>query len=122
MFDVGTPTKPRRISNSTFWSPNGIAAGSGLLFVSANRYGLSAFRLIHEARLDAVETNGGDLLRLRVKGTPGVGGQIQRSSDLGNWFDWQSIVLGEASIELTDNLKAVHQFYRVKLPQPNEAR
>ncbi len=113
VFDIGNPTKPRRISNSAFWGPNGIAAANGLLFVSANRYGLSVFRLIREARL---ETTVGDVFRLRVKGTPGVSGQIQRSSDLRNWYDWQSIVLGEASIELTDTAQPVQQFYRVALP------
>jgi len=116
VFDIAIPTKPRRISKSAYWSPNGIAAGNGLLFVTANRYGLSAFNLIHEARLDSVENIGGDL-RLRVKGTPGVGGQIQRSSDLRNWLDWRSIVLGDSPIELTDAPEEVHQFYRVVLPQ-----
>lgn len=117
VFDLGNPAAPRRISNSPFWGPNGIAAGNGLLLQTANRYGLSVFNLIHEARLGFVQSTDSNLLRLRVKGTPGVGGQIQRSSDLRNWHDWRSIVLGESAIELTDTPDAAQQFYRLMLPQ-----
>ncbi len=56
------------------------------------------------------------LFRLAITGDPGSIIQIQRSDDLLNWEDWQSITLGDqpAKIEDSEMTTRLAGFYRVK--------
>jgi hypothetical protein len=66
-------------------------------------------------RLDMVRQNG---TRLRIVGPAGVSGRLQRSTDLREWSDWQSISFGSEPVEISDaqTATATQQFYRVITP------
>ena len=66
-------------------------------------------------RLEMIAQNG---TRLRVAGPAGLPGRLQRSTDLGQWSDWQSISFGSEPIEISDaqSATATQQFYRVITP------
>ena len=66
-------------------------------------------------RLEIVVQNG---IRLRVAGPAGLPGRLQRSTDLREWSDWQSISFGSEPVEISDpqTATATQQFYRVIAP------
>jgi predicted alpha/beta superfamily hydrolase len=66
-------------------------------------------------RLEIVTQNG---TRLRVAGPAGLAGRLQRSTDLREWSDWQSISFGSEPEEISDpqTATAAQQFYRVIAP------
>jgi len=53
-------------------------------------------------------------IRLGMEGPRGVRVRLQRSTNLSNWHDWQSITLGAEPIEVshTDAATAPWKFYR----------
>ena len=66
-------------------------------------------------RLEMIAQNG---TRLRVAGPAGLPGRLQRSTDLHEWSDWQSISFGSEQVEISDpqTATATQQFYRVITP------
>jgi hypothetical protein len=66
-------------------------------------------------RLEMITQNG---IRLRVAGPAGLPGRLQRSTDLHEWSDWQSISFGSEPVEISDaqTATATQQFYRVIAP------
>src|SRR4029453_6018712 len=50
-------------------------------------------------RLEIVAQNG---IRLRVVGPAGLPGRLQRSTDLREWSDWQSVTFGREPVEISD--------------------
>jgi predicted alpha/beta superfamily hydrolase len=66
-------------------------------------------------RLEIVTQNG---MRLRIAGPAGLLGRLQRSTDLREWSDWQSISFGNEPAEISDPQTATptQQFYRVIVP------
>jgi predicted alpha/beta superfamily hydrolase len=66
-------------------------------------------------RLEIVTRNG---TRLRVTGPAGLPGRLQRSTDLREWSDWQSVTFGSEPEEISDPqaATATQQFYRVIAP------
>jgi predicted alpha/beta superfamily hydrolase len=66
-------------------------------------------------RLEIVTQNG---MRLRIAGPAGLPGRLQRSTDLREWSDWQSISFGSEPVEISDPQTATptQQFYRVIVP------
>ena len=66
-------------------------------------------------RLEIIRQNG---TRLRIVGPAGVSGRLQRSTDLREWSDLQSISFGSEPVEISDaqTATATQQFYRVITP------
>lgn len=66
-------------------------------------------------RLDIVVQNG---IRLRVAGPAGVPGRLQRSTNLRDWSDWQTISFGSEPVEVSEpqTATATRHFYRVVTP------
>ena len=66
-------------------------------------------------RLEIVVQNG---IHLRVAGPAGLPGRLQRSTDLREWSDWQSISFGSEPVEISAPQAATanQQFYRVITP------
>ncbi len=59
---------------------------------------------------------GGELVRFRVSGTPGLSCQVQGSSDLQTWTVIQTVVLTESGVEVFEPAGAGPRFYRAVIP------
>jgi len=66
-------------------------------------------------RLEIVTQNG---MRLKIAGPAGLAGRLQRSTDLREWSDWQSISFGSEPVEISapQTATTTQQFYRVTTP------
>jgi hypothetical protein len=119
VISVSDSRQPRRVGGKSAFHPSDITVAGNNVFVTAGEQGLMIFDLCraHPAvrACVAAEASG---FRVRLHGEAGLSVRVQRSANLRDWEDWQSVTLGAVPAELTDpDAGAVPQrFYRAVHP------
>jgi len=146
VYDISNPTNPMYIGgNSTFYpadialfeesltSPAIVASGVGAtadgysssgdyVYVAAGEDGLIILEKYRELRIGvaSITENGG--VTFLLSGARGQRVLVQRSTNLVDWEDWDTMTLTEEPCEITDNTTSATQlFYRV-IPDDSNAQ
>ncbi len=115
MVSIGTPTTLKRVGGNLAMSPEHLTIHGDKVYVGAGTDGLMILSLFRPPlRMATSLVIRGGLFRMAVSGQPGSKVRVQRSSNLRDWEDWESVTLGQQPIELSDSdtLTAPNRFYR----------
>jgi hypothetical protein len=118
VIDVSDPSNPRRVGGNSAVAVWNLGVAGDRILASTDRDGLQILNnfltpIELSPRLDA------GAVKLMLRGPAGQSIRVQRTSaPVGNWEDWQTLVVGSGGTELTDSLSpAVNQrFYRAVAP------
>ena len=106
-----------RTGNSLFGAFD-VAVAGNKVFVAGFEDGLIILDLFRPSvRLEPVSPQQPGGFRFLVRGDAGLSVRVQRSANLHDWEDWQTLTLGATPSELSDlDAGAVsHRFYRVRI-------
>lgn len=83
-----------------------------------NDRGLAILDLFRPLRLEPLPGVATNPFRLRADGPRGVSLLLQRSANLTEWQDWQSVTFRGSPVEVADFDAATgaHRFYRASVP------
>jgi hypothetical protein len=116
VIDISNPANPRRVGGNSILAADSsfVLVDGERLFSAGDRGEMVIFDLFRPFRLEPMAGNNPNQLRLNVGGPRGVTAQIQRSTNLTNWEDWQPVTLGAAPTEISDPdaATATRRFYR----------
>jgi hypothetical protein len=119
VIDVSNPASPQRVGgNSLFAASNLIVAGNKV-FVAATSDGFVILDLFRPSlRLELVSPQQPGSFRFLVRGDAGLSVRIQRSANLRDWENWQTLTLGATSSGLSDLDAGANpdRFYRAVTP------
>ena len=119
MIDVSNPANPQRVGgNSGFGASDVVVAGANVFF-AARFSGLVILDLFRPSlRLEPVSPQQPGGFRFLVRGDAGLSVRVQRSSNLRDWEDWQTLTLGATPSELSDLDAGANsrRFYRAVMP------
>jgi len=115
VIDIKDPTNPQRVADQTGFVATGVAASEDKVFVATDSGDLLIFDAIRppvELTLSSAGSHGP--LALSVSGPSGAVVKVQRSADLHDWQDWQTVTLGGTPTEVSDSPvgTGLLQFYR----------
>ena len=127
MRDVSDPAQPRRVGDNRLigdlsaFGATDITAAGGKLYALAGERGLiilDLFRDPNALRLETLSPLTAGSFRFLLHGMPGMSGQVRRSSNLGDWTDWQPFDLGALPLEFSDPTDSSNsqKFYRAVSP------
>ena len=119
VIDVSNPANPRRVGgNSGFGASDVVVAGTNV-FVAARYSGLVILDLFRPSlRLEPVSPQQPGGFRFLVRGDAGLSVRVQRSANLRDWEDWQTLTFGATPSELSDLDAGANpqRFYRAVTP------
>jgi hypothetical protein len=119
VIDITDPSHPRRIGGHSGIAVFGVAVNESQVFVASDAEGLLVFDLVASPiLLEPLDPTPGAGFLLRVHGDAGVTVRVQRSQDLREWTDWQTVTLDTVPTELSDleSNTTPHRFYRAVTP------
>jgi len=119
VIDVSNPANPQRVGGNSLVDARGLIVAGTNVFVAAGYDGLVIFDLFRPSlRLEPVSTQQPGGFRFLVRGDAGLSVRVQRSANLIDWEDWQTLTLGTTPSELSDlDAGAVsRRFYRAVTP------
>ncbi len=119
VIDVSNPTQPRRVGGNSAFDAFDVTVAGNNVFVTAGEQGLMVLDLFRAPlRLEHLSPQQPGTFRFLLHGEAGLSVRVQRSSNLRDWEDWQSVTLGAAPTELSDAEvgTAVRRFYRAVTP------
>ncbi|MBI4325006.1 MAG: hypothetical protein HY674_07045 [Chloroflexi bacterium] len=104
VIDISDPANPVRVGRfDTSGFARGVAVGvavvGDLIYMVASEQGLLILEL---SRPPWLEVSGLNPFTFRLSGEPGATLRVQRSPNLQDWEDWQTVTLGDAPVELSD--------------------
>jgi hypothetical protein len=109
---VSEPTHPRLVGGNSAFDAFGLAVDRDRVFV-ASEDGLTILNAFTNLRFQPVAVQHNGRIRLFLHGGSGQRVQVQRSFNLVDWQDWQSLPRNEAAARsLEDSMAAEHVFYR----------
>jgi len=132
VIDISDPSNPQRDGGNTFISPNKVAVRDNDILVSSPSLGLDVnppipgiapgliiLDTFTELRIGPAIVEVDGHLQLPVIGKSGQRVRLQRSVNLIDWEDWQTMTLGGTGCGLIDNTTASpYRFYRVVEDEP----
>lgn len=117
--DLSDPAQPRRVGWSSGFAANDLALTADKLFVAAGSEGLVVLeRFRPPTRLGVPLWREDGVVELRVEGVQGTRVRVQRSENLRDWSDWESVTVeagGSVVREIGGGLSP-RRFYRVVAP------
>lgn len=119
VIDISNPSEPKSVGGNPIVSTASLAVSGGLIFAAApDGHGLAILDLFRPFGLELIPEHTSNRLRVRMNGPRGVNVRIQRSSDLIDWMNWQSTVLGGSPRDVSDAMAGPAQgrFYRAITP------
>jgi hypothetical protein len=123
VIDVSDPTNPVRVgSHDTDGWAHSVTVHGDKIFVAGVADGLIILNKFTSLRFGPAIVADDGRLRLRLSGVSGQRVHVQRSANLLDWEDWQTVTLsfGSGAIELYDNPAAAsRRFYRAVVMNPN---
>jgi hypothetical protein len=104
VIDVSNPANPQRVGEtSAVYSANDLIVAGNKVFVVAGYDGLVILdRFRPSVRLETVSPQQPGGFRFLVRGEAGLNVRVQRSANLRDWEDWQTLTLGATPSELSD--------------------
>jgi hypothetical protein len=119
VIDVSDPRQPRLVGGNSAFDAFNVTVAGNKVFVTAGVEGLMILDLFRAPlRLEPVSPQQPGAFRFLLHGEAGLSVRVQRSSNLRDWEDWQSVTFSATPAELTDpNAGAVpHRYYRAVYP------
>jgi hypothetical protein len=119
VYDLADPARPRHRGGNTALEAYRLVISGGRLLAAGGQGGLGVFDLFAPPlNVVASTTQAPGSLNLQVDGPAGTSVRVQRSTDLSNWQDWQTVTLGELPQTLSDavNPSQPQRFYRAANP------
>jgi len=116
--DVSDPANPQRagfqrFSGGPFYGPGEAVVQGDLAYVADGINGLIILRIYTDLRIGPAIVLDDGRLQLQLRGASGQRVRVQRSTNLRDWEDWQTVTLGATGSELFDQTAAAPQrFYR----------
>jgi len=112
VIDVSDPAQPRRVARNTGFSAGAVQVYGGKVYVSGGD-GLIILNKYTDLRIGPAIVLDDGRLQLQLRGASGQRVRVQRSTNLRDWADWQTVTLGETGCQLTDTIVTNSQcFYR----------
>ncbi|MBM3879693.1 MAG: hypothetical protein FJ387_08230 [Verrucomicrobia bacterium] len=116
VIDVTNPANPVRVGGyETSGSAQGMAVSGNLIYLASGEGGLL---ILEQSRPPWLEISALNPFAFRVSGEPGASVRVQRSGNLADWEDWQTVTLGETPVQLSDPDAATNsaRFFRAVQP------
>jgi len=119
VIDVSHPANPRRVGGNSGFDASDVLVAGPNVFVAARWSGLVILDLYRPSlHLEPVPPQQPGEFRFLVRGDAGLSARVQRSTNLLDWEDWQTLTLDTIPSKLSD-LEAgatPHRFYRAVTP------
>jgi hypothetical protein len=113
VIDISDPANPKRVGGNSSCSANGVTIHGDKVFVAAGSGGLIILKKYTDLRFGPAIVADDGRLRLRLSGASGQCVRVQRSTNLKDWEDWQTVTLEGTTCELSDDPSTASQrFYR----------
>jgi hypothetical protein len=101
--DVSDPASPWRMGTNSDFAVDGVAVTGSLVLAAAGADGLLVYELVpRQITLKALGYSDSGGFRALVAGSAGQQVQLQRSTDLAVWNDWQIVALTDGAVEVSD--------------------
>jgi hypothetical protein len=111
--DISDPTNPRRVGGNSSFSAYRVTIHDDKVFVAGGTDGLIILNKYTDLRIGPAIVADDGRLRLRLSGVSGQCVRVQRSTNLKDWEDWQTVTLEGTTCELSDDTSTASQrFYR----------
>ena len=122
LIDLSDPFHPKLVGGTFGGLPNDdlntLAFTGNFIYVPDYFQGLHVFEVRPALRLEPLRRTELGAFGLRLHGPHGVSIRVQRSTNLMEWENWQSVTLGAAPSELSDAdaINVTRRFYRAVTP------
>jgi len=113
VIDISNPANPMRVGGNSAFSAYDVKVHGDRVFVAGGTDGLIILNKYTDLRIGPAIVLDDGRLQLQLRGVSGQRVRVQRSINLKDWADWQTVTLGETGCQLTDTIVANSQcFYR----------
>jgi hypothetical protein len=119
VIDVSNPASPQRVGGNPIVAASNLIVAGNKVFAAAGSDGLVILDLFRPSlRLELVSPQQSGSFRFLVRGQAGLSVRIQRSANLRDWENWQTLTLGATPGELSDLDTGANpdRFYRAVTP------
>ena len=119
IFDISDAAAPVRVGGNSAMSVDDLVVRNGYGFAVADRVGFSTYAFANETMFRLMGAGfSAEGFEFTIEGAPGNSVIVERSVDLEEWSEWETIDASASNVRVTDEPNQSRRFYRVKAVAP----